>query len=133
MDWQPDDQQSDDRQLELGIVIPKPKIILPPVKVRVILGAWILDRKVKDPIWPWPSRIDLSTLDLSDPTQGVLGQLYDHHQAGCIELGISNYQAVRFGFQILDPSSPEAVKEFDDLTRAWRGYLRQWSSRQRVR
>lgn len=110
-----------DRQLLLPRV-PSSRVVLPPVKVRIFTGAKLLDVKRRTP--RWRADIDLARLNLEDPEHCVLGQLFDHYMAGCCELGIKHRQAVESGFHIWDPHSPEAMAEFDTLTREWRRFLR---------
>lgn len=72
------------------------KMIQLPVAERVANGASLLDAKVPG----WFSRINLSTLDICDGENCVLGQLFGDYEDGCeflFHLGGSRQERAEHG------------------------------------
>lgn len=109
-----------DKQLSLGFKISKIEPG-PTVKYRIAAGAKFLDerRGVE-----WRELVDVVELDIKSPEKCVLGQLFEHFKVGCDELGIRPFKAARLGFNVMDPGSPSADREFRALKNGWCRELR---------
>jgi len=85
---------------------------------RVAAGAKWLDEHRPG----WWQRIDLDTLNLGDPCQCVLGQLYGHFVYAPDEIWTNNLSfAGGFNAEVgLRGDYDETVTEFAALTAAWR-------------
>lgn len=66
----------------------------------------------------WHSRISLSSLDLSDPDECVLGQLQCCYKHGLEFMNLNEITAARLGFATLMPR-PLGILVFRLLTYAW--------------
>lgn len=65
------------------------------VRARVRLGAELFDRRRPG----WADEIDVKRLNVADPSDCPLGQLYDYYRDGYEALGIGhNFAASRHGF-----------------------------------
>jgi hypothetical protein len=94
---------------------------LPPVGRRIEAGVRFLDvRRGTE----WRRSIDMQALDLADPRECILGQLYDHYDIGLYMLGIDGHDAILRGFNIPLPGSPLWEKQCRALTQGWRRFLR---------
>lgn len=85
--------------------------------VHAARGAALLDNEIPG----WAADIDLSTLDIDDPSECILGQLYGHPEdyfdgylTGLDTLGIplGTGESAEYGFN--------GPNENDSLTAAWR-------------
>jgi len=76
----------------------------------------------------WQDRIDLETLDLSDPCQCILGQLYRTFGMGAIMLKLSWRETEEAGFavNVITPTANTAdtAERYRQLTDTWRAVLR---------
>lgn len=99
--------------LELGIKAEA----LPSVGERIAAGEKFLDERLGP---GWRLRADAETLDIESPYNCLLAHLFNHFLVGCYELGIGPYEAIRLGFNVLDPDSSTAGRELEALTRLWR-------------
>jgi hypothetical protein len=84
-----------------------------------ILQAILCGTKLLDVSYPsWQYHIDVSTLDLKDPYNCVLGQLYPSYETGLVELGLDTLgSATAHGFSGRD--IPDISDYFDRLTELW--------------
>lgn len=69
----------------------------------------------------WRNKIDLSLLDMSSPTQCVLGQVYGSYSVGLAKLNVSSYNndAQDYGFTTLESGDYGNVK----INAAWLRFL----------
>jgi hypothetical protein len=68
--------------------------VFDPPAVKVARGVELLDAQVPD----WRSRIDVDHLDMNDPTNCVLGQLFGHHVDGRNAVGLGDATELFWGF-----------------------------------
>lgn len=80
-------------------------------------GAQLLDERY--PKWHDGSNINLDTLDISDPSACVCGQLFSTYRHGLNLLRISVWDAWRYGFQGVGPQFMAPIT-FRLLTYAWK-------------
>lgn len=86
------------------------------IAARVARGVALLDEQHPG----WHDRIDLSSLDLSEPCLCVLGQLYEEYDFGAEALGIVAVEA-RYGFDVslrLD-TIDSSFETYVDLQAEW--------------
>ncbi len=82
------------------------------IEHRVARGAAFMDRERPD----WENNVDLSTLNLADNEQCILGQRYGEYGIGTIVLGLSMRRQYRYGFIA---TRAGGCAEYPDLTEAW--------------
>lgn len=87
-------------------------------KKLVAAGGSFLDLKRNG---NWRAEINKDTLDLASPRYCIVGQLYGEYDDGLGELGISNPEARKYGFE--SGYSDNTYVESSDLTNAWKAYL----------
>lgn len=74
----------------------------------------------------WVNRINIDFLDLSSVYACILGQCYGEYCEGLTCLGITNEDAVKYGFCVdcSYSNDDEARVRYDELTDEWKCYLR---------
>lgn len=105
------------RGMQLVLGIPTPEARLFPVGHRILRGVRQLDALFGED--EWRARIDGSILHMR--TNCVVMQLFGDYGAGCCEMGLNPHSAEPYlhGFNIVDPTSLEAAREFAALTAGW--------------
>src|SRR3989344_7097480 len=100
--------------LDLGVTGVEP--ILFPVGRRIASGVKFLDELEPD----WRSKVNARRLDISNPGDCILGQIFGDFMDGCSQLRIEPHkEAARMGFNVLNPNSPMGDREFEALNRGW--------------
>lgn len=92
----------------------------------VALGTTLLDKKLLD--WPW--LVDTDRLDMADPYDCVVGQLYgDFHSEIYKLLGYKEFtddarmNAISHGFTLDDNFDAPLSNRFKPLTQEWRNLI----------
>lgn len=84
------------------------------VKARVLRGL----RQLRDIHGEsWVEKIDCQTLELSDSSACVLGQVYGDYDDGLDALGLGYEEAPLYGFD------HDAIVDYDELDEAWQAVI----------
>ncbi len=88
---------------------------------RIVGGLRYLDTVYKR---EWRSRINLERLDMGSSAWDLFGQLFGDYRTGCRILRLDPQQeSARLGFNVMNPKSPVAEREFAALTQGWKEVL----------
>lgn len=72
----------------------------------------------------WDDGIGLDRLDMSDPDDCLLAQLWGCYELALYNIGIGDVTAADYGFTLLSRGSDcDAADRFDELTAAWRDLI----------
>lgn len=82
----------------------------------VARGVALLDTEVHN----WREAIDCGALDLGDCNRCVLGHVFGDYESGLAELGLSEEEAIEYGF---DVGSARDHRSYSWLTKKWRKVL----------
>jgi hypothetical protein len=85
-----------------------------PVKA-IVAGAELLDDRCPE----WYSRIHLPSLNMADPDECLLAQLYGDYCDGVNALSLAGDTDVHYGFFATPGSAEESDDQYAVLTRLW--------------